>query len=59
MSPVATLKAETAVAVHVLGIDPDLRVLLDQGPLGPEAGGRCRPVCWRRVRTRTAWLSCW
>jgi hypothetical protein len=30
MSPIATLQAETAVAVHVLGIDPELRVLLDQ-----------------------------
>ena len=34
----ATLKAETAVAVHVLGIDPDLRVLLDQGSSGPGSG---------------------
>jgi hypothetical protein len=38
MSPVATLEAETAVAVHVLGVDPDLRVLLDQGSSGPGSG---------------------
>jgi hypothetical protein len=37
MSRLATLKADTAVVVHVLGVDSELRVLLDQVPSGSGA----------------------
>jgi hypothetical protein len=38
MSRTASLKAETVVAVHVFGIDPDLRVLLDREAADADPG---------------------
>ncbi len=38
MSRTASLKAETVVAVHVFGIDPDLRVLLDRDAAAADPG---------------------
>ena len=38
MSRTASLKAETVMAVHVFGIDPDLRVLLDRDAAAADPG---------------------
>ena len=38
MSRTASLKAETVVAVHVFGIDPDLRVLLSRDAAAADPG---------------------
>jgi hypothetical protein len=38
MSRTASLKAETVMAVHVFGIDPELRVLLDRDAAAADPG---------------------